>query len=332
MTNVTVIGCGFMGEHHAQAVSEHPTLSLASVVDVDEDRSEEVAAAYNADSALTDFETALSGADAVVVATPEPLHEEQANAVLDAGLDLLLEKPITDSVETAQELAERTAASDQVTGVSFILRYDPAYATALNRARDGILGDIVTARGKRAITVGESRRIGERGHPNFYMSIHDIDAILAAVGEPVETVSAVERRGKLTDMDVPDAVQALLTFEDGSTGVLEGYGVLPDETPGGIVADFEVVGTDGTAVVETPGNTVEVLGESFERPDTRHWPVVNGEMDGAVRRQIDRFARAIAGDAEMEATVTDGYRAQRIAEAIRHAAESGDQITVDSIP
>lgn len=329
--DVTVIGCGFMGEHHARAIGEHPTLTLESVVDVDEARAEEVANACDAARALTDYESALEGADAAVVATPEPYHAEQAHAVLDAGIDLLLEKPAADDLDSAREIAERAADSSLVTGISFVLRYDPSYAEAHRLARNGDLGDIVAARAMRGITVEESRRVGPRGHPNLYMNVHDIDAILAAIDAPLETVVANEHHGELSDIDVPDAVQAVLAFADGTTAVLEGYGVLPEDVPGGIVASFELTGTAGTASVETPGNTLEVVADGFDRPDTRHWPIVNGEMAGAVRRQIDRFADAIHGDVTMEATVADGYEAQRVAEAVRQAAESGTVVSVDEV-
>jgi len=66
--------------------------------------------------------------------------------------------------------------------------------------------------------------------------------------------------------------------------------------------------------------------------DTRHWPVVAGEMDGAVAKQIDQFARAIAGDAGMRATVGDGYRAHRVAEAIRLAIDRGERLALSDVP
>ena len=331
MIRTTVIGCGFMGAHHARAVAEHPSLHLSSVVDLDAKRAASVAAETNADSSSTSPMDAIEDVEAVIVASPEPVHSEQANATLDAGRHLLLEKPITDDLETAKALADRCGQVDNVTGVSFILRYDPAYAQVHTLARNGELGSIVAVRAMRAITAGESRRIGARGHPNFYMNVHDIDAILTSVNDDVVEVAANERHGELTDIDVPDAMQAILRFSNGATAVVEGYGILPNDMPGGIVAGFELIGTDGTTRVDTPGNTIEVYNDGFDRPDTRHWPIIHGEMAGAVRRQIDRFADAIEGDAAMEATIRDGYEAQVIAEAIRQAAKTGTTVDLSTI-
>ncbi len=125
MIAATVVGGGFMGENHAHAIADHPSLTLDSVVDIDGDRAAELANRYGANTALTEYDTALDRADAAVIATPEPLHVEQANAALDRGIHLLLEKPITESLEDARVLSDRTASADVVTGVSFVLRYDP---------------------------------------------------------------------------------------------------------------------------------------------------------------------------------------------------------------
>ena len=328
-TDVTVIGVGVMGVNHVHAVSDHPQLNLASVVDLDEQRAEEVADRYGADNGLVDYETALDNADAAVVATPESVHAEQGHAALDRGVDLLLEKPIAETVEEARTLADR-APDDIVTGASFILRYDPAYVKACRAVTEGELGPVVSVRAQRSITAESSNHRAEhRDHPLFYMNIHDIDAMTWCVDEKVKEVVGIERRGSLEDIDLPDATQALLTFADGTAGVLEGYGVLPPDLPGGIQASLDVVGEDGTASVETPGNAVTVHSGSIDRPDTRHWPVVNDRMDGAVRRQIDRFADTIAGRADgMAATLETAAEAQIVAETIRQAIQSGERLSV----
>jgi len=318
-----------MGKNHVRAVSEHPTLVLESVVDIDRERAEEVAADYGADRAVTDYETALDEAEAAIVATPESLHAEQARAALDRDRHLLLEKPVTVELSEAWDLADSAAASDVTTGVSFVLRYDPGYSGARDAVAAGEIGDPVSVRAKRGVTIEESRRIGGRGHPVYYMNIHDIDAMRWCLGCDVERVRAVERRGELDDVDVPDAMQALFEFENGVIGVLEGYGTLPADTPGGIDAALDLVGTDGRVSVDTPGTTLTVHSDDFDRPDTRHWPVVNGRMDGAVRRQVDWFASAIDDGRDMLATLEDGARAQAAAAAMKDAAETGDVQSVE---
>lgn len=329
MIDVAVLGCGFMGRNHAHAVSDHPLLRLASVVDLDETAAEEVAERYGAVAALTDAETAVADADAVVVATPETVHDDHASTVMDHDRHLLLEKPITVETAAAWDLAERAERRSTVSGVSFVLRYDPGYAGVHEAVESGDIGALVAARAKRGITRAESERIGERGHPLYYMNVHDIDALRWCLDSEVERVSAVERRGELADIDVPDATHATLTFENGAVAALTGYGVLPENTPGGIEADFEVVGTAGTAAVDTPGTTLSVTAPGgYDRPDVRHWPVVHGRMDGAVRRQMDAFAAAIVDDGELDASLRDGAHAQAVADAVHDALTETGEVAV----
>ena len=327
MTRVAVVGVGNMGRNHAHAVSDHPVLDLDSVVDVDADAAAEAAETYGANRYETEVEPAYERADAAIVATPSHAHLGPAGKALDANLDLLLEKPIAPDIDEARAFADRCAETDLVTGVSFILRYESAYATVREAATSGDIGDVVAGRAKRAIPTSNSRKAGSRSHPLFYMNIHDVDVLLSSVEERVVEVTGYERRGVLADVDVPDAHHVLLRFEDGTIATVEGYGVLPEDVPGGIAAEFELVGTDGTASITLPSEAVELHADGYDRPDLHYWPVVNDRMDGAVRRQMDRFADAVAGDGEMLATVTDGVRAQTVAEAARRAIEGDEPVS-----
>jgi len=83
-----------MGRNHAHVVSNHPCLKLSAVVDLDKEAATAVANRHDA-TATTDFEAAVKDVDAVIIATPETAHAEQAKTVLDHDRHLLLEKPVT---------------------------------------------------------------------------------------------------------------------------------------------------------------------------------------------------------------------------------------------
>lgn len=329
MIDVAVVGAGPMGINHARAVSAHPTLNLKSVVDIEGSRAREVGEACGAEDNYTDFRKSLPDVEAVVVATPETVHAEQAIAALDHDRHLLLEKPLASTIDDARRIAERAIDSDVVTATGFILRYEPTYAKTQRAAATGELGSIVSARAKRGIPLPNSEKSGPRSHPVFYTSIHDIDVLRWCVDSPIVRVSAAQRRGRLEAVDVPDALQALLTFENGAIATIEMVGVLPPDTPGGIIASLELTGTEGYAAIETPGDVLTIHADRYDRPDTHHWPVVDGRIYGSVRLQMDRFADAIAGRDRMAATILDGYRAQVAAAAIRDSMEAGEPREVE---
>jgi len=328
--DLAVIGAGFMGENHARACAEHPTTSLKYVVDVDEERAKQVAGRYGA-NVLTDYESAIIDVDSVIIATPPPYHFEQAQSVLEADRHLLLEKPIAEQLDEANKLALQAGKTDAVTSVGFLLRHLPEYARVHDVATSGKIGDLVAARAKRAIATDpeEDESAQLHGHPLLYMNIHDIDAFHFCLDTDVASVTATEHRGVLSQMDVPDATQALLTFENDAIGVLEGYGVLPGTYPDEISASFELMGAAGTASINLPSTSLSTYTDRFEREDTRLWPVANGRIGGAVRTQMDQFAEAVRDECEPLASVEDGYRAHVIASAIERAIDVDTSVSVE---
>lgn len=128
---VGVLGVGLMGERHARVTSSLADARLAGVFDPREARCHEVAVRYGA-PAHGSIEALLDAADAVVVATPTPLHFRHVQACLLAGKHVLVEKAITEHVEQAEELAALAERLGLLLQVGHIERYNPAY-TELRR-------------------------------------------------------------------------------------------------------------------------------------------------------------------------------------------------------
>src|SRR6516225_918481 len=102
---VAVIGAGAFGSNHCRVVHESERAQLAAIVDTDAARAAEAAARYNT-LALTDVRELAGRADAAIVAVPTTAHCEVGCLLLDAGLDVLVEKPIaTDLAETDRLIA-----------------------------------------------------------------------------------------------------------------------------------------------------------------------------------------------------------------------------------
>ena len=324
MIDVALIGCGFIGSRHAQAIEADAGLRLVAVTDRDTAAARAVAEMSDSAEVIDAHEDAIDEAAAVIVATPEAAHAEQAAAVLARDRHLILEKPLTVETEQAWELVAEAAQRDVIAGTSFVLRYEDAHRELYDAVATGRFGEQIALRALRAITRGESERVGPRGHPLYYMSIHDIDAVRWLAQAEVVSVVALERRGELVDADVPDAMHALLEFEDGTIATVTGHGVLPDAGPSNIVAQLELIGSDGVATLETPGRvSAQITSDGLRHPDLRHWPTIGGELRGAVRAQVAAFRRAITAGEPMTATLEDGAIAQTIADAIRRSAATG---------
>src|SRR5512141_3173738 len=100
---VAVIGCGYFGRFHVDHYAHNRRAILVAVVDTDEQRARATAYEFKAEPAF-DFRSIIGKVDAVSVAVPTPLHYEITKTLLEAGIHVLVEKPITDSVKSAVRL------------------------------------------------------------------------------------------------------------------------------------------------------------------------------------------------------------------------------------
>lgn len=198
-----VVGTGYFGRFHANHYNKNPRAELVAVVDTDAARARAIAEEFGAEP-VTDLREIFGRVDAVSVAAPTPAHYAIARQAIEAGLHVLVEKPITDTVETANALTDLAEAKGIVLQVGHIERFSAAYRT---------LSEIITDP-----LYFESYRIApwkERGievDVVLDLMIHDIDMIIGLVGSPVASVDAVGTPvlGRRIDL-----ANARITFESG---------------------------------------------------------------------------------------------------------------------
>jgi predicted dehydrogenase len=121
-----VIGAGHLGQFHARVHSELPECDLRYVADVDLDRAREVAAQYGGEP-VADFNQIIGEVDAVSVVTPTSTHHVIARPFLEAGVSVLLEKPMARTVLQADELIDAAASSGAKLQIGHIERFNPAF-------------------------------------------------------------------------------------------------------------------------------------------------------------------------------------------------------------
>jgi predicted dehydrogenase len=144
-----LIGTGFMGRTHAEAIRRLGNVEIAAVASADEPRAREFAELHGIGRATGDYRTILAdpGIDAVHVLTPNALHHEVARAALEAGKHVVCEKPLTVSVAEAQDLAAMAARTNLANCVEHNLRYYPLVQQARAMVAGGDLGEILLVQG-----------------------------------------------------------------------------------------------------------------------------------------------------------------------------------------
>ena len=179
---VAVVGVGHLGKHHARILGSMPGVELVAVVDTNQARAQEIAAANNT-QALTDVSGLIGTVDAVSIAVPTERHLEIALPFLKAGVPVLVEKPMARSLEEADLMIAAAAASGVALAVGQTERFNPAVEAARPMLRD-----------PRFIEVHRLGTFPERSldiDVVFDLMIHDLDVVASLVDSEVESVEAV---------------------------------------------------------------------------------------------------------------------------------------------
>jgi predicted dehydrogenase len=145
----SLIGTGFMGRTHAEAIRRLDNVEIAAVASVDEARAREFAGIQGIPRATGDYRIILADPTiaAVHVLTPNALHHEVAKAALEAGKHVVCEKPLTVSVAEARDLVETAARANLANCVEHNLRYYPLVQQARQMVARGELGEILLVQG-----------------------------------------------------------------------------------------------------------------------------------------------------------------------------------------
>ena len=179
---IAVIGVGHLGKHHARILSSLPGVELVAVVDTNRGRAQEIAAASRTAAAF-DARDVAGRVDAVTVAVPTELHRDIALPFLQAGVAVLVEKPMARSLGEADEMIAAAGTSGATLGVGHTERFNPAVAAARPLVRD-----------PRFIEVHRLGTFPERSldiDVVFDLMIHDLDVVLSLVKSDVASIEAV---------------------------------------------------------------------------------------------------------------------------------------------
>ncbi|MFQ5883207.1 MAG: Gfo/Idh/MocA family oxidoreductase [Candidatus Methylomirabilales bacterium] len=200
---VGVIGVGHVGQHHARIYRELPGVELVGIADTDPTRLQEVRKYVEA-PAFQEYRELFGRVEGVSVAVPTPLHTQIARECLDRGIDVLVEKPLAETLEEAEELTDLAKRRGRILQVGHVERFNGA-VRALHR--------IVKAPGfMECHRLSSFPQRGTDVDVILDLMIHDIDIILSLVKSPVSQIHAV---GVPVLTDRVDIANARLEFASG---------------------------------------------------------------------------------------------------------------------
>jgi len=249
-----VIGVGVMGRNHARIYSDLPDTKLIGVADIDEKLATLVARSYKC-KVYTSYEDLLNEKlDAVSIVVPTALHKKVALDAIDKGINVLVEKPIANTLENADEIITAAQPKGIKLMVGHIERFNPAIMKLREMVDDGQLGSIISLSAKR---VGPTEPRIKDVSIILELGIHDIDIMSYICREKVMEVYATA--GSAVHSREDHAIIAL-KFKNGSSGVIETNWLTPHK-----VRNLTVVGSKGIAEVNYIERTLRVFDEEWIR-------------------------------------------------------------------
>jgi predicted dehydrogenase len=324
-----IVGLGH-GASYIENIRNHPRAELAAVVDVNPERLRKANAPgfTNLDAFL-----AVRVADAVVIATPNPLHASQSIACLDAGLHVLQCKALCCNDAEADAIGEAVKRSGCVFQIGFEFRSSPLHRAILDHIRRGDLGEVTNVwwhQHRHVEFYPEWDRVRTNmGGSLFNCAVHFLDLIQQWAGAPVHRLVALGNgKGKigLCREEMPDNAAISLEYKNGVRGTYN-FGCTNRFSDD---ASFGVAGTTGR-IMGNPNHA-----GSFELRTNGGAQVaqvvIDPQLTGTghlgMREELDHFVRTVLDDAPNACSCADALAIHRMMTAIDRSLATGQVITL----
>ncbi|HEY1726514.1 MAG TPA: Gfo/Idh/MocA family oxidoreductase [Steroidobacteraceae bacterium] len=304
-----VVGVGYLGRFHAQKYAQLDACNLVGVADVDGVTAAGVAEELRT-RAFGDYRQLLGQVDAVSVVTPTPTHYQIAEAFLEAGAHVLVEKPITETTQQAERLIARARAQRRVLQVGHLERFNPTILAAEPRLKR-----------PRFIECHRLAPFKERGtdvNVVLDLMIHDIDLVQMIIGGELTGLDAIGTPVFSSEIDIANA---RLGFANGCVANVTASRVsLKTERKLRVFCD------DAYLSIDLQQKILTVIRKREPSVDPGALPVnieeQSFEQGDALLAEIQAFVAAIRGHGPVMVSGEDGLRALRTAIAITERVQA----------
>lgn len=312
---IGLVGAGSMGSLHARVVSEHPGAELAWIADP---RAEAGRATAERFGTRWVGEPEPGSADAVIVAAATEVHHPLAVDLLAAGLPLLVEKPLADTLEHSRDIVERSSAAGVPLLCGFLERYNPAIRTATE-----FIESPVHVAAQRHSPYVPRIRTGVASD----LLIHDLDTLIRLLGGMPTSVSG--RLGCFHPQSAPgaeDVAEATLGFASGAVGTASASRVAQRKLRTLVIhevdrqIELDLVRSDITVyrhVGNAPADPSSGLG--YSQQTVIDIPVIRHQRE-PLASQLDLFLGLVGGTEDADEVRASLLPAHELLEAVRRSA------------
>jgi len=333
---IGIVGLGRLGIEHAKNIAfKISNAELIAVCSVVAEEVDNVVNDWGIPYGYTDYYEMIKNdkLDAIAVVSPSPKHVEHIKAAFEAGLHVFTEKPLGVNVKEckkAEKLVEKH--NDKVFMLGFMRRYDPSYAYAKQKIKQGAIGKPIlvkaTSIDPEELIDGAIRYAETSGGLFLDIAVHDIDLVRWFLESEVSSIYAAggcylhEEFAKYND---GDNVASLMQFKNGTMGLFH----TGRNAPHGYHIETEVVGTLGTLKIGTvpQKNLVTILNQDGAVQEC----VSNFQerFEESYLNEMQEFVNCIIENRRPDITVYDGTKATEVAYAATEAFRENKLIVLE---
>lgn len=302
-----VIGTGYLGRFHAQKYAELSNSTLVGIVDIDKARAEEIAEETKT-TAYIDYKELFGKVDAVSIVTPTETHAEIGKAFLSEGIDVLIEKPMTVTIEEAEELVILAKEKKAILQIGHLERFNAAIVALEGRLDNPVFIEShrLAPFNMRALDVDVV----------LDLMIHDIDIILSLVDSEIESIQAT---GVPVVSGKVDIANARLTFENGCVANITASRV--SKEPQRRIRLFQ---HDAYIAIDYAAQHISI--SRLDRSSGLLPSIIEEELDidkvDSLREEIVAFLDSVTTRKSPSVSGEDGRRALMVAAQIQEKTES----------
>jgi len=311
LVRIGVIGAGVMGERHCRVCANLPRVELVGVVDPNQERGRQVAEAYETTS-FADHRALFSQVDAVTIAASTPTHYALAAEFLEQGLHTMVEKPITETIEEAQQLVQIADERGLILQVGHIERFNPAFIELKH-----------VVEGMRLVGIN-MRRLSPFDTSNTDVDvirdlmIHDLDLAVALVESELEGIAAW---GRSISTGTIDHAVANLSFRGGPIATLFASRITEQK-----VRAIEIIADGAYVEADLLNKSVMVHRRTFPQYLDNH-NITKYRQESIIERihvpmfeplmlELRHFADCVRQNRPSDVPGQDGLRALKLAEQV----------------
>lgn len=353
--SIGIVGLGNIGRYHAEqlrSLTAQLDVELVGGMDISPMARERFAETFGVPT-YDDPESLYETADSVVVTTPNQFHEEYAVGALETNVDVLIEKPVAHTIDSAERIRDAAEQSDRICMIGFHNRFAHSVQVLKEYAQSGRLGEIhhieakyIRRRGVPGRGTWFTQEASAGGGALIDIGAHAIDLALYLLDfPPVTEVSGVTRsvfgdRPDYTHLemwgehgdgpfDVDDSANAFIRCADESTVSLD-VAWAANRTPS---SEFVIQGTDAGARLDLSDGGLTLFESSSEGAPHFSDTEIRTRDENPHRQEQRRFIEAIRGSEPLSMnTVEQGLLVQRVMDATYRSSERNAAVPIDSEP